>query len=226
MPNQPVQELRQRWQPVKEGEASDDRYNPIRIRLHRCWSWMERIEELEAAGVGHDDPKLIYHWIALNSLYGRWDDQAREPIGDRYSLGTFLERIYTLDQEGLIQKLLTENRELVKAIVGDEFLNKYFWQDPSEDQARRAQNSARKLPSWHFEGRFIPILDITLSRVYLIRCQLIHGAATYDSKLNRVAVGRCADFLELFLHAVSTIIIDHAWQEDWGSLCYPPIDSQ
>lgn len=223
--SQSVQDLRQRWQSIKEGDASDDRYNPIRIRLHRCWSWMERIEELETAGLGHDDPKLIYYWIAHNSLYGRWDTQAREPIGDRYSLGIFIKRIMDFDQDGLIPKLLTEEREEIKAIVGNEFLNKYFWQDPGEDEARRAQNKARKLPSMHFEGRFESILSMTIERVYFIRCQLVHGAATFDSKLNREAVGRCGRFLGLYLHAVSQIIIDHAWREDWDDLCYPPIDN-
>lgn len=224
--SQSVQDLRDRWKPIKDNEASEDCYEPIRIRLHRCWSWMERIEELENAGVGHDDPKLIYYWIALNSLYGRWDDHAREPIGDRYSLGSFLDRIFDYDHDELIPQLLTENRELVKAIVGDEFLNKYFWQDPGENEARKAQNTARKLPSMHYEGRFGHMLEMAITRIYFIRCQLVHGAATYDSKLNRDAVARCSKFLGEFLQAVSSIIIDHAWKEDWGSLCYPPIDTQ
>ena len=186
---------------------------------------MQRIEELESAGLGHDDPKLIYFWTAHNSLYGRWDAQAREPIGDRYSLGAFTKRIMDFDQDGLIPQLLTEQREEVKAIVGNEFLNKYFWQDPSEDEARRAQNKARKLPSMHFEGRFESILSMTIERVYFIRCQLVHGAATFDSKLNREAVARCGEFLGQYLHAISRIIIDHAWREDWDDLCYPPIDT-
>lgn len=218
-----VIDLRRRWRPVKEGPAAAEEHQPIRIRLHRCLSWLERIEELEEAGVCVDDARLIYGWIALNSLYGRWDPDRREPISDLCALNTFLSRMFDADADHRIATLLTDQRELVTAIVGDAFLSRYFWQDPGEDEARRAHGSARKLGSLYFEKRYTRILDMVLNRVYLARCQLVHGAATLGGRLNREAVGRCATFIGHFVPTVSLVIIDHAWRGDWDGLCYPPI---
>lgn len=219
-----VRDLRRRWKPIKNGLASAEGHSEIRVRLHRCWSWLQRIEDLDKAGLGADDPRLIYAWIAMNSLYGRWDDRAREPVSDRHALDTFCRRLLERDRDRRIAGLLTAQRELVKAIAGDEYLSRYFWQDPGEGEARRAQNHARHLGSWYVEGRFGAVLDLVLQRVYMARCQLVHGAATYDSRLNRQAVHQSAGFLCLFLQAASLVIIDHVWAEDWSGLCYPPID--
>jgi len=219
-----VRELRRRWKPIKDGEAAGAAHEPIRVRLHRCWSWLQRIEELEAAGVGVDDARLIYGWIALNSLYGRWDERERSPESDKPSLDAFLRRLLELDAEGLLRGLIESQRDLAKQIVGDEFLSRHYWEAPGEGQARRAQSDRRKLASWHVEGRHAMALDAVLRRVYLARCQLVHGAATYNSQLNRTAVQRCAAYLEAFLRGASVVIVDRGWREDWGRLCYPPID--
>lgn len=219
-----VRDLRRRWKPTKEGPASAGQHEAICIRLHRCWSWLQRLEELDEAGIGVDDARLIYGWIALNSLYGRWDAEKREPVSDLYSFGQFLGRIVEADADDQLETLLLEHRDLVKAIVGDEYLSKHFWQDPSVEEARKAQGHARKLGSLYYEKRYISILDMVLKRVYLARCQLVHGAATHGGKLNREAVARCASFVGLFLAAASLVIIDHAWEGDWDGLCYPPMN--
>lgn len=218
-----VRHLRRSWKPVKEGPAAAEKHQAVRIRLHRCWSWLQCLEELDEAGVGADDARLIYGWIALNSLYGRWDAEKREPVSDIYSFKQFLSRVVEADKDGQFETLLVNERDLVKAIVGDEYLSRHFWQEPGEEEARKAQNHARKLGSLYFDKRYANILDLVLTRVYLARCQLVHGAATHGGKLNREAVGRCGAFLGHFLTATSLVIIDYAWDGDWDGLCYPPM---
>ena len=44
-------------------------------------------------------------------------------------------------------------------------------------------------------------LDRLLDRVYFIRCQLVHGAATHASSLNRTALRRCKTMLGHLLEA-------------------------
>lgn len=220
-----VSDLRDEWKPIADTAAFPVEFEPIRIRLHRCWSWLQRVQELEKAGVGADDVRLIYSWIAFHSLYGVWDTASREPKSERQSFAQFVRRVIELDQGGQIRELLDQSRDLTKEIVGDEFLSNHFWDDPNEGTARKAQGKTRQLPGMYLEKRYGAISDLALQRVYLARCQLVHGAATHGSKLNRVAVGRCGDFLFPFVYIASRIIVRDAWREDWGELCYPPIDS-
>lgn len=219
-----VRELRRRWKPIKEGAAADEEHEAVRVRLHRCWSWMQRLEDLDEANLGANDARLIYRWIALNSLYGQWDDERREPIADTRSWHAFLDRIIEFDCDEHIASMLESHRELVKSIVGDEFLSRHYWVELSEAEARRTHGKAKQLGSLYFEGRHGAVLQRVMNHVYLARCQLIHGAATCDGRLNRSAVEHCASFMALLLPVVSVVIIDHAWSADWGGLCYPPID--
>jgi hypothetical protein len=59
-----------------------------------------------------------------------------------------------------------------------------------------------------------------------MRCQLVHGAATYGGKLNRTSLGRCVTMMQRILPAVLGVWIDWGADEDWGDMCYPPIGSK
>ena len=67
------------------------------------------------------------------------------------------------------------------------------------------------------------LVDRALERVYLLRCQLVHGAATCGGRLNREALAQCAQFVQQLLNAILLIVIDHGRDEDWGPMCYPPL---
>lgn len=67
------------------------------------------------------------------------------------------------------------------------------------------------------------VLDEVLERVYLMRCQLVHGAATYGGKLNRTSLRRCVMMMQRLLPTLLLVWIDHGADEDWGPMCYPPM---
>ena len=39
------------------------------------------------------------------------------------------------------------------------------------------------------------VLDEILNRVYVMRCQLVHGAATYGGKLNPTSLTHCVTMM-------------------------------
>lgn len=217
---QTVRDLRRRWKPRKDSSDIKD----LGIRLRRAWSWMTRTEQLAEGELACDDARLIYAWIALNSLYGRWDPQQREPMPDWRTLKEFTSLLLRIDNDGLLEERLCTHKKLVTALIGDEYLSQHFWEDPGERTARQAQNVSKRLGGMYIEKRFGTILDETLKRVYLARCQLVHGAATFNSRLNRTALRRCATFMELLLPTISIILIDHAPDSGWGQMCYPPME--
>jgi hypothetical protein len=52
--------------------------------------------------------------------------------------------------------------------------------------------------------------------------QIVHGAATHGSQLNRVALGRCITLMDHLLCTILQIWIENGADEDWGLMCYPP----
>ena len=219
-----VHALHKRWKSTKTGPAAAPEHDDVRIRIHRCLSWMQRVEELAAADGDERtlDTALIFQWIALNSLYGRWDASQRCPVEDRVALRSFLDRILAADADGVVRSVLEEHKRLVSALLEDAYLSKYFWEDPTEVRARQSRKAMFDARTWYLEGKHGLILERVLERIYLARCQLVHGAATHGSRLNRTALKRCSTMMGHVLPACLVVIMDHAWREDWGGLCYPP----
>ncbi len=178
MPTSPqsVHNLRRQWKPHQERLATIHTEHPTAIRFHRACSWMSEVEQLDP--VRHADQILLHQWIAFNALYGQWDQDALEPAADRRSWQAFLGKIHTLDRSSQLVSVLKDHKPLVLCILEDEYLNQYFWQDPSAKSAGRARTGRHKAQSWYVEGRWLNILEQLVTRNYLLRCQLTHGAAT------------------------------------------------
>ena len=182
---------------------------------------MARVEQMPE-GQDHD-LALISLWIAFNSLYGQWDCQKREPKPDRESWRAFVDRILKLDGSGHVASALQEHKRLVISLLDDEYLSGFFWQEPSDIRAKQSRKAAYNAQTWYIENRWTMVLDEILNRVYVMRCQLVHGAATYGSNLNRTSLKRCVMMMQRLLPALLLVWIDHGADEDWGPMCYPPM---
>ena len=88
------------------------------------------------------------------------------------------------------------------ALLEDQYLSGFFWQEPSVKRAGQAKRAAFNAQTWYIEERWTMILDEILARVYLMRCQLVHGAATYGGKLNRTSLKRCVMMMQRLLPAL------------------------
>jgi len=216
-----VHVLRHRWKPHKERLATVKGEQATSIRFHRACSWMARVEQMPD-GQDHD-LNLVSLWIAFNALYGEWDCQKREPKPDRESWRAFIDRILKLDREGDVAAMLQEHKRLVLALFDDEYVSAYFWQEPTVVRAKSSRKAAHNAHSWYIEQRWTQILDEILARVYVMRCQLVHGAATYGGKLNRTSLKHCVTMMQQLLPALLLVWIDHGADEDWGPMCYPPM---
>ncbi len=109
------------------------------------------------------------------------------------------------------------------ALLDDEFLSRFFWEEPSDKRACKSKKAKHDARTWYIEERWALILDRVLERIYLLRCQLVHGASTFGSQLNRKSLKRCTMMLGHLLPAVQLVLIDHGADEEWGPMCYPPL---
>jgi hypothetical protein len=220
-PTPTVHELRRRWKPTKERLAAERGDHPTNIRVHRACSWLQRVEDL---GDDHsDDEAMILRWIAFNSLYGRWNVESREPHPDRATLHDFLDQVDAIDRDDRLPEILEAHKRLVMCILDDEYLARFFWEEPTDARARKSKKAKFDARTWYVEGRYGRVMGRLVERLYFQRCQLVHGAATFDSQLNRASLRHCSTMLGHLLPALLLAIIDHGADEDWGALCYPPL---
>jgi len=66
------------------------------------------------------------------------------------------------------------------------------------------------------------VLEILLDRLYILRNQLMHGGATYKSKLNRKSVKDGSRILEMLIPIIIEIILENP-AEEWGKLLFPVV---
>lgn len=66
------------------------------------------------------------------------------------------------------------------------------------------------------------LLAIVLDRLFVLRNQILHGGATYQSQLNRKQVNDGVQLLIALLPIVIEIMLSTP-DEDWGDIYYPVV---
>ena len=129
----PVAELRKRFKAICE--ATNQRFQNYQIRVHRALSWLERAPEVDSED--QPDGRLLYSWIAFNSVYSVWDEDAGFPAKDREAWQAFIGRLLDLDTGELLAKQLVVLRPQVLALLENKFLDPRFWREPRAVRSHR-----------------------------------------------------------------------------------------
>jgi hypothetical protein len=223
-----IARLRGLWKPRRDAYARAMLYEDVRIRIHRALTWLEFADRCD--GTVELDARLVAQWIALNSLYGRWDSRAGSPMPDRESLRAFATQALMHDHDGLVAAVLRANSRLAISLFEDRYLCRHFWEQPTAPSGRNRNRDA----AWgaanareHLrEGRHGALLERVLDRIHFVRNQLVHGGSTFNGRLNRTAVRRSSQMLDHLLACFLQILMEHGYVDDWGVLCYPPIEER
>ncbi len=223
-----TRDLRRRWKPHKERLSALAEAHPTAVRFHRACSWLQKAETMLADPATARDPAsqdlvLLCQWTAFNALYGQWDENHSEPLGDRPSWRAFLDRVLKLDADGRVSGVLQQKQKLVLAILDDAYLAGFFWRDPSTGRALQGTKIRREAPLMFKQQRWPLLLERSVEPVYFLRCQLVHGGATLGGRLNRDSLRRCTGWMAELLPAVLEVWIERGAEQDWGPMCYPPV---
>jgi hypothetical protein len=190
------------------------------IRVHRALSWLKRSAELPEA---EPDLKFMLLWVSLNSLYSRWDAERNAPGQDAAARHAFLSRVCEWDGEA-VAAALREKRGLAKKLLENAFLSNVFWRDPRNPNAKTwAAQDAHHLDRNLRDGAHGRVLEQVMDRLYVLRGQMVHGAATGGGKLNRQTLRYCLWLLERLAPLMIHVVIEHGRHDDWPELCYPPL---
>jgi hypothetical protein len=192
------------------------------LRIHRALSWLGRAEQLE----GDRDTQFILLWIAFNAAYAGERDE-RRPASERSTYKEFLDTLLAMDGDGVVEDLVwTEFPGSIRLLLDNAFIFPGYWRGaaaPAEGWQAAFATANRAATRALGARDTSTVLSIVLSRLYVLRNQLVHGGATWNGKVNRAQVRDGANLLRKFVPAVIGILLDHA-DHDWGPASYPVVE--
>lgn len=204
-------------------KSKSDLPEELNIRLHRAISWLKCAEDQ------HKNPDLVYLslWISFNALYAR-DLAATDLKPEREKFRMFIQTLVNKDDENRIYNLLWEKFSgPVMALIHNEFLFRTFWdfQRGEIGEWKKAFDRSIADASKSLSKQNIPaLLEIVLDRLYTLRNQLMHGGATYKSKINRTQLRDGINMLTVLVPIIIDLMMQDP-EEDWGRILYPVISS-
>ena len=211
--------LKARQRAEREGHSEG-----LALRSHRALSWLDRAEQCE-----DEDGKFIFLWIAFNAAYAN-EILAGERAHEKKTFAMFLEKLVELDTDDILYKLIwTEFSGSIRVLLNNQFVFEPFWEyqrgNISEEQSKSSFDSAKAAANHALaEHRTADALSIVLSRMYTLRNQLVHGGATWNSKVNRDQLSDCASFLGKLVPHVIELMLDNP-NTLWGDAIYPVVES-
>jgi len=190
-------------------------------RLHRALSWLQCADQQE----GNLDLQLISLWVSFNACYAV-DEGGSESLAEHFAFQRLVEKLVNHDTDKKIYACLWQTYSgPVKSLIKNPYVYAGFWvakrRDKNDDswQVNFNRQSVAALNS--LSRQMVPeLLSIVLDRLFVLRNQLLHGGATYQSAINREQVQDGVQLLGSLVPTVIQIMLDTP-DEDWGDIYYP-----
>lgn len=208
---------------VRNRESRELWPETLRLRLHRALSWRQRAQQEE------DDPdaQFIFYWVAFNAAYA--DDMAKATHGpERSRFEDFFRKIVRYDADRAIYNAIWQRfAQSIRVLLTNRYVFQPFWNHHNgvpghADWEQRFEKSQKQVQAALARQDTLFILSVLFDRLYVLRNQLIHGGATWNSSVNRHQVRDGARILEFLLPLFLDVMMDHP-EEDWGSPHYPVV---
>jgi len=186
------------------------------VRIWRGLSWLERGEAADDL-----EGQFISLWIAFNAIYGHLEDDGLS-APDHATWQKFLADIVAADGTDLLGRILWGDQFHVLKLIDNKYLFRPFWlgQPDAEDKLARARRQS--LAAFQDRNR-LAVLQELFERLYVLRQQVFHGAATSGSKLNRRVMKLGTTAMSHIMPAMLGIMIAAGPEADWGDVCFPPV---
>lgn len=194
------------------------------LRAHRAISWIGRAE----ASGDDDDARFIFLWIAFNAAYADEREFQAVAPGERAAFVDYFCRLVVRDEGRRIYKALWQRFSgPVRMLMENRYVFNPFWQHHNgiegfEDWEEKFKASSRSFAQAFQAGDTVRVLSFVFDRLYVLRNQLVHGGATWNSGVNRSQVRDGAAILSVLLPVFVDLMMDHP-TDDWGRPFYPVV---
>jgi Apea-like HEPN len=206
----------------KQRQLRDHFPSPLGLRVHRSISWLQRSE----LSNDDNDAKFIFLWISFNAAYSH---ESILSYGERSNFEDFFIKIIELDKDQNIYKALwSKFSGPVRLIIDNKYVYQPFWnyhnQIPNNDDWEdRFQRSRKRLYLALSENDTKLILKTVFDRLYVLRNQIVHGGATWNSSINRSQIRDGSEILSFLIPVFINIMMDNP-HADWGMPHYPVLE--
>ena len=211
----------QRLKETQRGTRDQFADQDFGTRVHRAISWIQRAEHED------DDPdaRFIFSWIGFNALYGRVTEHQ---IGDRNLFNDLFRDLVRFDNKRLYKAIWETYSGPIKLLLENEFVFEPYWRHlegdpgerPWEERFEQDQENVRKALQRQNTAQ---ILSVLFNRLYVLRNQIFHGSATWQSSVNRDQVRDGSRILSALLPLIVDIMMANH-EHGWGSVHYPVVD--
>ena len=202
---------------------------PLTLRVHRALSWLRRAEAEE----DDLDVRFILLWIGFNAAYAGDLDRALDGEGkagsERERFDKFFATLVEMDRYNRIYNAIWERfSQEIRLLLDNKFVFAPFWRHQAGEFGGAGWEvsfeSARAAASRAVAQRNTPIvLSILFDRLYVLRNQLVHGGATWDSSANRNQVRDGASLLGCLLPVFIDLMMDNP-DAEWAMPMYPVVE--
>ena len=197
-----------------EGPTSQNpRFPDELLRIYRAIRWMERAEKETA----DPDAAFIFYWIAFNAAYAR---DIPENFSEQEEFETFIGKITLVDKRNVIADyVIRKNRKTVLNLVKNQYVFRDFWihhhdYSRAANWRRKLNDSVRHTRYQLDRGDAAGVLATLFDRLYVLRNQLVHGGATWNSSVNRRQVQDGARIMGFLVPAFVDLMMDKAERFD------------
>lgn len=211
------------WQELKDKhrQVRDRQPEALRVRIHRAISWLYRAE----VDMGDEDARFIFLWIAFNAAYAQ---EFGFELSEREQTRQFIQKVLARDQAGrLNDAMYRQFTGPIRTLIDNKYIFEPFWRamrdHDASDQWKTQFESSKKLALRAImEKQTDLVLSIVLDRLYVLRNQIVHGGATWNSAANRAQLKDGAAILATILPVIIDVMIEDG-SEDFEGVAYPLI---
>ena len=206
--------------------VEDDLPHDLGLRMRRATSWIERAEK-----AADDDAAFIFYWIAFSAAFER--DTSDQLDKTEAKITEFCAKILSHDAERRIHNLIMYRYHgAFKALLSNRYVFRPFWAYHNRQPGYRTRNweksfthSMREFEAAFNAGNTCSVLITLFQRLYILRNQLMHGAATWNGSVNRRQVEDGAKIMASLIPLFVDIMLKNP-DEKWGPPYYPVVDRQ
>ena len=165
--------------------------------------------------------------MSFNSAYA--GDLNEGISSERGAFKTYFDALVSLDGTHRVYNAVWKRfSQEIRLLLNNKYVFAPFWNyqngmDGYGDWAERLANSQRLIGKAMTQQNTQVILSVVFDRLYVLRNQLIHGGATWNSGVNRDQVKDGAAVLGFLLPVFIDIMMDNP-EHDWGQPFYPVVD--